>query len=188
MTNHVTTRCTVRGSSADVAAFRALMVEEPRPASAPAAGIMAWLRGLMGRTAPAPSTAPAHATLDFNRILPMPDTLADGPEQAAWALEHWGTQRNADAYEETARGDDAGGGASLEFFLATAWSFPAPVFEALHRRFPALHIDVVGFEEAWHFAVEGAYGPGETGAVEVEPTAALYTRVHGVPPEPDEEG
>ncbi len=187
MTNHVTTRCTIRGSSADVAAFRALMVEDPPPPAAPAAGFLARLRALLGRPAPEPRPAPPLSTFDFNRILPMPGTLADGPAQAAWALEHWGTQRNAEHYfDETARHDDGVG--SLDFFLSTAWSFPAPVFEALHRRFPALRIDVVGFEEAWHFAVEGAYGPGETGAFEVEPTAELYTRVYGEPPEPDAEG
>ncbi|TGD99447.1 hypothetical protein [Methylobacterium nonmethylotrophicum] len=187
MTNHVTTCCTVRGPSADVAAFRALMVVDAPLRTAPAAGLMARLRALTRRTAPDPGPAPASAALDFNRILPMPRTLAEGPEQAAWALEHWGTQRNAEYYEETAWSGDGAGGASLAFRLSTAWSFPAPVFEALQRRFPALRIDVVGFEEAWHFAVEGTYGPGATGAAEVEPTAALYTRVYGVPPDPDEE-
>ena len=185
MTNYVTARCMVRGSSADVAAFRALMVEDPPLHEPPYAGLIARLRALLGRTAPEPRPSPP-STFDFNRILPMPGTLADGPERPAWALEHWGTQRNADAYDELARTDDGAGGATLEFVLATAWSFPTPVFEALHRRFPALRVDVVGFEEAWHFAVVGAYGPGETGAVEVDPTAEIYTRVYGVPPEPDE--
>ncbi|SFU93931.1 hypothetical protein SAMN02799631_03300 [Methylobacterium sp. 174MFSha1.1] len=186
MTNHVTTRCLVRGSSAEVAAFRALMVEDPPLREPPIAGLLARLCALVGRAAPEPRPPPP-STFDFNRILPMPGTLADGPERAAWALDHWGTQRNADAYDELGRSDDGAGGAMLEFVLATAWSFPAPVFEALHRRFPALRFDVVGFEEAWHFAVEGVYGPGETGAVEIDPTADLYIRVYGVPPEPDEE-
>nr|USU32138.1 hypothetical protein NG677_23205 [Methylobacterium sp. OTU13CASTA1] len=192
MTNHVTTRCTVRGLAEAVAAFRALMVvavDPPRrPALAsPVPGLLARLRGLVrGRVSDAaPPLEPPLLAMDFNRILPMPASLTAYPEQTTWLLEHWGTQRNAESYTETAWHRD--GTAVLEFCIATAWSFPAPVFAALHGRFPTLSFDIVGFEEAWQFAVAGIYGPGETGAVEVEPTADLYARVYGVPPEPGEE-
>jgi hypothetical protein len=93
----------------------------------------------------------------------------------SWAVEHWGCDgvRDFDVLR-----DEPG---RLEFSLGTAWATPERVWDRIADTFPDVAVSVVGFEEAWHFAVTGEIAGGRNGVREVEPTAELYERVYGQP-------
>lgn len=92
----------------------------------------------------------------------------------SWNLANWGTKSNARSFRLI--GDEP-----LEFLFDTPWSFPWPVFEALAREFPTLQFKCVSFEEAWFFAGEGCFNPGEGESPyeDCDATAELYERVYG---------
>ena len=70
----------------------------------------------------------------FEGIIPMPDDVDDWYH---WSIEHWGTKwdtEDADVYRMDKEN------ASIVF--ETAWSAPIPVYEAIHKRYPNMCIDV----------------------------------------------
>lgn len=91
-------------------------------------------------------------TIDFEKIIPMPEDIYRGNVGAAemkkyggktwadWAPAHWGTKWNSYGYDESV---DYSENKDSLFFL-TAWSAPHPVVAKLAEMFPA-----VTFEHEW---------------------------------------
>lgn len=81
-------------------------------------------------------------TVDFNKIIPMPDDIFQGPlgtkERALygknnwydWSIENWGTKWNA--YNFSRNGNTIG--------FQTAWAAPHPILEELTVMFPGVYI------------------------------------------------
>ena len=171
MPNHVTTRCTVTGPAADVAAFRARMLIPSIDENGP------------------------FTVFDFNKIIPQPENLSDiedysergvclftlrvvaaaylakHPEYETpgrrwlraildtgvsgwytWRCVNWGTKSNS--YSLRLLNDNP-----LVFSFATAWSFPELVFVALARAFPTVHFRCQTVEECGNFQGDGYFNP-----------------------------
>jgi len=81
-------------------------------------------------------------TVDFNKIIPMPESIFQGPlgtkERAIygknnwydWSIENWGTKWNAYNFSRNEK--------SIGF--QTAWSAPHPILEELTGMFPGVYI------------------------------------------------
>ncbi|MCR5020356.1 hypothetical protein [Ruminococcus sp.] len=90
-----------------------------------------------------------HGTIDFNKIIPMPDTVYDGDLGPAehekygynnwydWRIANWGTKWNAYGYNE---GEDYSCNKD-SLRLLTAWSAPHAVLEKLSEMFPTVKIE-----------------------------------------------
>jgi hypothetical protein len=90
-------------------------------------------------------------SLDFNKIIPMPDSVYQGNLGQAerqsygennwydWAVKNWGTKWNSYDYDSEPIHDGAN---QIEFM--TAWSEPMPVIERLSQLFPDAQ-----FRHAW---------------------------------------
>ena len=88
-------------------------------------------------------------TLDFEKIIPMPDNIYRGNLGAAeqklygnnnwydWSLANWGTKWDAYGYDDCI---DYSGDKDTITFL-TAWSAPHPVIEKLAQMYPAVKIE-----------------------------------------------
>ena len=103
-----------------------------------------------------------------------------------WSIAHWGTKWNSYRFEDVDTSLD-GETSSTAFTFQTAWSFPTPVFEALHEKYPALTFNVRSFDEGWGFACIGGWGPDSEPFQGVTATKELYAEVYGCPYEDDEE-
>lgn len=99
----------------------------------------------------------------------------------SWAIEHWGCDGVRDF--DLTRDDPS----LLEFSLGTAWATPERVWDRIAETFPDVAVSVLGFEDAWHFAVAGEIAGGRNGVHEVEPTPELYERIYGQPYVEEEE-
>ncbi|WP_020177934.1 hypothetical protein [Methylopila sp. M107] len=100
----------------------------------------------------------------------------------SWANENWG----CDGVRGFALVEDEP--ERLRFELGTAWASPDSIWSRIAEAFPDVTVDVVGFEEAWHFAVTGEIAGGRNGVVAVDADPALYERVYGEPFQDEEEG
>lgn len=141
----------------------------------------AWVRKLGIDTSEA-----LRSYLEVNR----PDVLAAGeraveaerqtgfPSWYPWAIARWGTKWNAYAYEPITEEPDR-----FSFRFDTAWSTPDPIWTAIAQTFPLLHIEVVGFDEGWNFAVQGVIAAGMNLIEHVEATDDRYAQVYGMYPE-----
>lgn len=81
-------------------------------------------------------------TIDFNKIIPMPDTVYRGLLGAKerelygnnnwydWSIANWGTKWNAYSFSHN----------NNEIAFQTAWSAPHPVLEELSHMFPGVYI------------------------------------------------
>jgi hypothetical protein len=92
-----------------------------------------------------------RSVIDFQQLIPMPANIMNSteevewhgmklPEWEAWAIEQWGTTKNAcDAryIESNVIGFD------------TPWCEPEPIFEALAKRFPGHHMIVISDYLDW---------------------------------------
>jgi hypothetical protein len=97
----------------------------------------------------------------------------------SWAIANWGTKWGS--YSVAIKDWTP---EHLIFEFQTAWSFPAPIFDALTARYPTLTFDLKVFDEGWNFAMQGQLGAVVSDPLKtVEPTAALYEAVYGEPPE-----
>jgi len=88
-------------------------------------------------------------TVDFEKIIPMPDNIYRGNLGAAeqklygnnnwydWSLVNWGTKWDAYGYDDCI--DYSGDKDSITFL--TAWSAPHPVIEKLAQMYPAVKIE-----------------------------------------------
>jgi len=122
-----------------------------------------------GRQITVPHERLADVRVDFANVIPEPESIFHGgcnsqhphPKEDGsgfyehcwynWNIEHWGTKWNA--YDSSVTGGP-GDQAIVQF--DTAWSHPAPVIEALSRRFPDENIDVMFADEDLGFNL-GAY-------------------------------
>ena len=68
---------------------------------------------------------PGVREIDFEKIIPMPDTVTEAP---AWRVEHWGTQGNT--VSTAIRG--------IFLTFKTPWTVPTPIFKALAEQHPEL--------------------------------------------------
>ena len=109
----------------------------------------------------------------------------------SWSIENWGTKWNSYGFDLLSKTAN-----EIEFRFETAWSFPAPIFDALAKEFPELNIDVAGFDEGHCFCVIAQYGSGinvvkyneEKCDPENDPfSAGIYERAYGYSYEPYEE-
>lgn len=89
--------------------------------------------------------------VDFNKVIPMPDTVYRGDLSSkeeeehpgdqnwyGWGIANWGTKWNA--YQTEVHLPE-------EVQFDTAWAHPFPVIEALSRKFPEAEIKVVFADE-----------------------------------------
>jgi len=109
-----------------------------------------------------------ETSLDFEGIVPMPDVIArtmdDRSREAElqarlatgydswyeWSLAHWGTKWNTSNFAELFRDSER-----LDCFFSTAWSYPAPLLNALALQYPSLTIQVFAIEEGNDWAYVG---------------------------------
>lgn len=80
---------------------------------------------------------------DFNRIIPMPDSIAnsDGNTIVPWARENWGTKWNA-SNASVEISDSFAVPNVVNAYFETAWSAPLPVIQALSRMFPGAEMTI----------------------------------------------
>lgn len=88
--------------------------------------------------------------VDFNTVVPMPDSIDRGSIDFAryndptawlrWSMDHWGTKWNA-------YGQQSGQANADDLRFETAWSHPEPVISALHALFPDREIQVAYADE-----------------------------------------
>lgn len=92
-----------------------------------------------------------EAVIDFQQLIPMPDDIKNSTEKVewhgmnlpvweVWAIEHWGTCKNACAAEYFQTN-------AIDF--DTPWREPEPIFEALAKRFPGHKMVVVSDYLDW---------------------------------------
>lgn len=229
MPNHVTTRCTITGPEADIAAIQADLFSDseklfdfaqiipvPEAIEGTEEGTIAqdgarlillahnnpysidhgfapmhWERIRKEAGIASPSVAavaaaalannPAYEEQGRRRLRAILET--GYASWYDWNIAKWGTKWGAYSVEII----DAEPG-QFTFKFDTAWSFPAPIFEALVERYPALTFDCRCFDEGWNFA-----GSGQLGAVVSVPftigdaTSEIYEAVYGAPPPADDE-
>lgn len=94
--------------------------------------------------------ADGKKTVDFNTIVPMPDSIHTGSigierfddptAWRRWSIDNWGTKWNA-------YGQQAGQTTPGEIRFETAWSHPEPVINALSALFPDREIQVAYADE-----------------------------------------
>lgn len=106
-----------------------------------------------------------------------------------WSIANWGTKWNA--YHLGLGENDTP--ERCEFSFQTAWATPAPVFDALTKRFPALTFDLAAFDEGWNFFCLGIWGKDDFQVQDapldkMDPSlVTAHMRCYGEPPEKDEE-
>jgi hypothetical protein len=123
--------------------------------------------------------------VDFNAVIPMPaistlwnaDPMPYPPTQEwierevervarwaeatgykhpnDWAWDHWGTKWNA---RDSCVGKDEVN--CVEYFFATAWGPPVPVWEKMGELFPTLEFELSGSEPLADFAFQGTIHAG----------------------------
>jgi len=92
-----------------------------------------------------------QSVIDFHQLIPMPEHIVNSTQEVewhdmklpaweAWAAEHWGTFTNA---------CDAQYFQSNAIDFDTPWSEPAPIFEALAKRFPNHEMVVISDYLDW---------------------------------------
>lgn len=87
-------------------------------------------------------------TIDFNKIIPMPDDIYCGdlgPKERElygeknwydWRISNWGTKWNAYGYSEDHQYNN-----DRKIYFLTAWAAPHPVIEKLSEMFPYIKIE-----------------------------------------------
>lgn len=91
---------------------------------------------------------PVIHTIDFNRIVPMPDDIYRGDLGSDemkkygdknwydWSIKHWGTKWNACDFIDNPQEYGA------DIIFNTAWDTPEPIFQTLWNMFPDAHFVV----------------------------------------------
>ena len=77
-------------------------------------------------------------TIDFNKLVPMPQEFLETGEWYDWRIRNWGTKWNA--YEEESDGVN-----TISFM--TAWDAPHEILERLSERFPGVYITHIWADE-----------------------------------------
>lgn len=98
-----------------------------------------------------------------------------------WNVANWGTKWGAYDYKPRFREPQ-----KLVFEFQTAWSFPRPIFEALHGRYPGLLFEGVTIDEGGP-EYEWRYGADETHFEKVEPSNERYRFVYAEDREEEED-
>jgi len=100
-----------------------------------------------------------QSVFDFNTLIPMPEHIQNSNEEVvresgfkvpawySWAIDNWGTKWNASEARYASNDPERG------IWFDTAWAPPAPVLEALAKRFPAHEIVVYSDEDTNHLHV-----------------------------------
>jgi hypothetical protein len=107
-----------------------------------------------------------RAVLDFDRLVPMPQELAEDrgdleagvfPAWHAWRLEHWGTKWNV--WFPRLTGTLKSG--ELRYRFETAWTPPYEWLERVAPMFPALAFHLEYQEEMDHFSGVARWEAGQ---------------------------
>lgn len=74
--------------------------------------------------------SPLVGTMDFNKIIPMPDDIDEPEQQIQWMLSNWNTDTNAICEHDYQSNKDN------EVSFLTNQTIPFPVIAKLSRKFP----------------------------------------------------
>lgn len=98
-----------------------------------------------------------------------------------WACANWGTKWGI--YETRIVCDER---YELTLRFCSAWSTPAPVFEALAARWPTLTFETWSYDEGGGFAAHGEWILGIGAEETMEATPEAFERAYGYPQEDDD--
>lgn len=77
-------------------------------------------------------------TIDFNKIIKMPEEIRNSDAWYDWSIDNWGTKWNSFGYDCIT--DNTNESTDYALMFCTAWSAPHPVIEELSQKYPDIEI------------------------------------------------